>query len=77
MSWLIVLSFVAALGLGVWLGMPSRYEQPLDEIDRRLDEEGQHQKVRRHRTVFTLLQKNMEKGSHARRRSSRKPFRMT
>ena len=76
MSWLIALSFVVALGFGVWLGMPRRYDQSLEEIDRRLDEEGDHQKVRRHRTVFNLLQPKMEKGSDTRRRHSRKPFRM-
>lgn len=76
MSWLIALSFVVALGFGVWLGMPRRYDQSLEDIDRRLDEEGEHQKVRRHRTVLNLLQPKMEKGSHTRRRDSRKPFRM-
>lgn len=77
MSWLIALSFVTALGFGVWLGMPRRYDQSHEEIDRRLDEEGEHQQVKRHRIVFNLLQKKMEKGSDARRRRSRKPFRMT
>ena len=76
MTWLIGVSFVVALAGGIWLGLPRRYDQPLDEIDRRLDQEGQHQKVKRRRTVFSLLQRNMEKGSHSRRRQSRKPFRM-
>ncbi len=77
MSWLIALSFVVALVFGIWLGLPRRYDQSFDEIDRRLDEEGQHQKVRRHRTWFALLQTKLEKGSHSRRRRSRKPFRMS
>ncbi len=76
MTWGIILSFLIALAFGIWLGLPRRYDQPLDEIDRRLDEEGQHQKVRRHRTVFSLLQRKLEKGSTSRRRQSRKPFRM-
>ena len=51
--------------------------QPLDEIDQRLEEDGQHQKVRRHRTAFNLLQEKVERGSHSRRRRSRKPFRIS
>ena len=77
MSWLIGISFLAALGGGIWLGLPRRYDQPLEEIDRRLDEEGEHQQVKRHRTVFNLLQRKMEKGSHSRRRQGRRPFRMS
>jgi hypothetical protein len=77
MTWLISLSFVVALVWGIWLGLPRRYDQSLDEIDQRLEEDGQHQKVRRHRTVFNLLQKQVERGSHSRRRRSRKPFRMS
>ncbi len=77
MTWLIALSFVAALGLGIWLGLPRRYDQPLDEIERRLEEEGQHQQVKRHRTVLGLLQRKLEPGSRSRRRyQSRGPFRM-
>ena len=77
MIWLVGLSFVIALAGGIWLGLPRRYEQSLDEIDQRLDEEGQHQKVRRHRTVFNLLQGNLERGSHRRRRRTGRPFGMS
>lgn len=77
MTWLTLLSFVVALAWGIWLGLPRRYDQPLDEIDERLEEGGQHQKVRRHRTMFGLLQNKLERGSHSRRRPSRKPFRMS
>ncbi|MEX0936184.1 MAG: hypothetical protein WD013_04700 [Gemmatimonadota bacterium] len=76
MAVFIVLSFVAALGFGFWLGLPRRYEQPLEEIDERLEEEGQHGRVKRHRTVFNLMQKKIEKGSRSRRRQARTPFRM-
>ena len=77
MIWLVALSFAIALAFGIWLGLPRRYDQPLDEIDQRLEEGGEHQQVKRHRTVFGLLQTKLEKGSHSRRRRSRKPFRMT
>lgn len=35
-----ILGAVAALALGIWLGLPGRYERDLDEIDRALDEDG-------------------------------------
>ena len=40
MTWLTLLSFVVALAWGIWLGLPRRYDQPLDEIDERLEEGG-------------------------------------
>lgn len=77
MAVLIVLSLIAALGFGIWLGMPRRYDQPLEEIDERLGEEGEHQRTTRHFTFLGLMQKKMEKGSRSRRSQSRKPFRMS
>jgi hypothetical protein len=76
MTFLTVLSFAVALAVGVWLGLPRRYDQPLDEINKRLEEGGEHQKVKRHRTVFSLLQAKVERGSHRRRRRSGRPFHM-
>jgi hypothetical protein len=35
-----ILGAVAALALGVWLGLPGRYESDPEEIDRVLGEEG-------------------------------------
>jgi hypothetical protein len=35
-----ILGAVAALALGIWLGLPGRYERDLDEIDRALGEDG-------------------------------------
>lgn len=75
-GWLIGLSFVAALAFGLWIGRPRSYDQSLDEIEQRLDEDGEHQKVKRVRTVFTLMQRKVEKGSRARRTKTRKPFRL-
>lgn len=76
MSWVVILSFVAALALGIWIGRPRPYNQTLEEIDERLDEEGQHARVKRHRTVLNLLQRKSERASHSRRRSRRSPFNM-
>jgi len=75
MDWLIGASLVAALAFGLWLGRPRRFDQPLDEIDERLSERGEHQKVKRHFTFLNLLQKKVERGSHRRRRGTpRRPF---
>jgi hypothetical protein len=72
-----VLGGVVALGLGVYLGLPGRFEQSVDEIDQRLDQDGEHAKVNRKETVLTVLQKRSERASDRRRAaSSRKPFRL-
>jgi len=42
-----------ALGIGVWMGMPGRYTQTPEDIDRIMDQGGgRHRKVKR---VFTPL----------------------
>jgi len=72
---LYIVSGVVALGLGIYLGLPGRYEQSLDEIDRRLDEEGEHAKAERKATVITILQRKVQPGSDRRREAQRrKPF---
>ena len=73
-AWFIVLS-VAAVGLGFWLGRPRMYDQSLDDIEERLSEGGDHQKVKRHTTFINFIQRKVEKGSD-RRRGTRKPFQM-
>lgn len=42
-----ILGGVAALALGIWLGL-GRYDQSPSEIDRRLGEKGQRRKAKRH-----------------------------
>jgi hypothetical protein len=75
MSWFVALSLVGALALGIWIGLPRRYEQPLDDIDRRLGEDGEHERVKRHATFINFIQRKIQKGSDRRRRA-RKPFQM-
>ncbi len=70
---------VAAFGLGIYLGLPRRQELSIDEIQRKLGEDGEHAKATRHMTFFNLLQRKVEKGSERRRRQSsdrreRRPF---
>jgi len=75
MSWIIAASMVGALGLGIWLGLPRRYDQPMDDIERRLEQRGDHQKVKRHATFINFIQRKVQKGSD-RRRGVRKPFQL-
>jgi len=74
MSWFVGISLVLALAFGIWLGMPRRYDQPLDDIERRLGQEGEHERVKRHMTFISLMQKKVERGSSRRQRSQRRPF---
>ena len=68
-----ILIGVAALGFGIFLGRPRRYEQPLDELDRALGHDrGRRQWAKRHFTPLDLLRKN-SRGSE-RRRSERGRF---
>jgi hypothetical protein len=72
---LYIVTGVVALGLGIYLGLPGRYDQSLEEIDKRLDEEGEHAKAERKNTVITILQRKVQPGSDRRRAAQRrKPF---
>lgn len=76
MTILIILSFVGAFALGIYLGMPRRFEQTPEEIDALLDKDGEHAKVDRKETVISILQKRAQKGSDRRRTRKRKPFQL-
>lgn len=71
------IGLIAALAFGIYWGLPTRYEQPFEEIDERLMEEGDHQKVKRRTTFLSLLQRKAERGSERRRSRgrTRTPFR--
>jgi len=73
MIWLLGLSFVVAVGVGIWFGLPGKYDQSLDEIDERLNEPGKKHSTVKRRLTFINLMKKEERGSK-RRRSSRTPF---
>lgn len=75
MIWLAILGGVVALGVGIALGSPRPFDQSHDDIDRRLEEPGEHARVKRKTTFVTLLQRKVERGSVRRRRATRrKPF---
>lgn len=67
-----ILGGVAALLLGVWLGLPGRYERDLHEIDKVMEKGGrERKKVARMKTPLDWFRKD-PKGSDRRRR--RRPF---
>lgn len=60
---------LAAVGVGVWLGLPGRYDQSLDEIERNMIIGGQTRKVKRHFTPLAWLQRQLSaRGSRPQRR---------
>ena len=50
---LYVVGGILALGLGIWLGLPGRYDQTPDEIGRIMDEGGRRR--RKTKKMFTPL----------------------
>jgi hypothetical protein len=78
MSLLAILGMLGALGFGIFLGMPARYEADFDEIEEALsDPNREPRRVKRHTTPFALLQRGLTRGSHRRRgRAERQLFRM-
>lgn len=66
-----IIGAVAALCLGVWLGLPGRYERRLDEIDQQMEIGGRrHKTVKRAFTPVAWLQRqvNVRAGGAKRRR---------
>jgi hypothetical protein len=63
-----ILGGVAALGLGIYLGLAGHYRPDPAEIERALTGEGRTRRARRHFTPLGWLRKNEERSSHVRRR---------
>jgi hypothetical protein len=56
-----IFAALAALGVGIWLGLPGRYEQTPDEIEHTMAMgTGRRRKVKRHFTPFAWLKRNPE-----------------
>lgn len=73
-----ILGAVIALGVGIWLGLPGRYDQSLEDLDRSLDEPARRsRKVKRHFTPMAWVQRRASARS-ARRAGAerRRGFRM-
>jgi hypothetical protein len=73
MMWLAILGGVAAFLIGIWLGLPGRYDQTQSDIERAMEQGGA--KRNRVRRVFTPIDwfRKDRKGSEKRR--TRSPFR--
>lgn len=70
-----ILGAVAALLLGIWLGLPGRYERDLREIDKVMEDGGRDRKrVRRVWTPLDWFRKD-PKASDRRRSQARRRFR--
>lgn len=76
MSVLAILGMIAALAFGIYWGLPPRYDPSVEEIEKKLGEEGEHAKVKRHTTFLNLMQRKVQRGSDRRRssRRTRRPF---
>ena len=60
-SILMVLGALAALGFGVWVGMPGRYTQTSEDIGQIMDSgRGKRRKTKRHFTPLAWMQRSIE-----------------
>lgn len=72
---IMILLGVAALGLGIWLGLPGRFEQSPEEIEQLMARGGsKRRKVKRHFIAIDRFRKD-ERASERRRAESRRHFR--
>ena len=70
-----ILGALVALGIGIWLGMPGRYSQTQEEIDRHLESPSRRsRKVKRHFTPMAWLQRRAS--SRSQRPQARRGFKM-
>jgi hypothetical protein len=69
-----ILGGLLAVGVGVWLGLPGRYEQSAEELDQLMDKPGRTRKVKRHFTPLAWFQR---KAPPKKRPSARAPFRLS
>ena len=65
----LVVTALVGLGIGVWLGMPGRYTQSVDEIEKVMDAGGgRRRKVKRVFTPIAWMQRNVSSKSTPSRR---------
>jgi len=71
MLWLKILGALLALALGIWLGLPGRFDQSHSDIEELMDQPGtrRQKKVKRHFTPMAWLQRGKPpKPTHGRHR---------
>lgn len=60
-----ILIGLAAVGLGIWLGLPGRYDQTLEDIERNMEMGRERQKVQQHFTPLAWVQRHITaRGQH-------------
>jgi len=81
MTPMLIITGLVSLGIGIWLGMPGRYSQTLDDIDTATESGGARRKLKK-RQVNPLAWMHRKAGvrdapSHGRRQSrSRSSFQL-
>jgi hypothetical protein len=65
-----ILGALAAVGLGIYLGMAGQYRYDPEELDKALGTGGRSRKVKRRFTLFGWMRMPEERSSHRRRRRS-------
>ena len=63
-----ILGALAALGIGLWLGLSGHYRSDPGELDEALGPGGRTRRVKRRFTLFGWLRMPEERSSHRRRR---------
>jgi len=65
-----IVGAILAVGLGIWLGLPGKYEPDLDELERNMvSGVGRTRKVKRHFTPLAWIQRKLSaRGSEPTRR---------
>jgi len=72
-----ILIGLAAVGLGVWLGLPGKYEQTLDDIERNMEQRASHsRKVKSYFTPLAWAQRKLQPRRTRRTAPTRRPFEM-
>lgn len=72
-----ILGAVAALALGIWLGLPGRYESRYDDIERALDTPGgRSKKAKRMFTPLAWIQRKVDVATGGARQDKRRGFKL-
>ena len=70
-----IVAAILALALGVWLGLPGRYDQTPDDIERGMEwGTGRAYKVKRHFTPLAWVQRQLK--ARGQRQRPRRSFQM-
>lgn len=72
-----ILGAVAALAVGVWLGLPGRYDRRYDDIERAMDTPGgRSRKVQRMFTPLAWIQRKIDVGTGGNRQNRSRGFKL-